>query len=260
MSLENYSMVFAEKSRDDIAKILNDMRLFSLTGEHLYVTLLCVIGVGILVFLFDKRRMKAYGFELIRLTALYLIYMVGMTFMYIFSMSKVEASVLASAERYRATILVTVYFILMIWMVQLISCANGVTRHQLAAALTSFILLMISKGYITDGRTSFNSYSESVSRKWIDKAIDENDVPEYSTYYLLMDMNDFDYWMSYWSARYITLSPSIGIANHITDMSQVGDILNYHYVLIQDAGNPVIQDWISEYYPDQVGKTAIRIQ
>ena len=44
----------------------------------------------------------------------------------------------------------------------------------------------------------------------------------------------------------------------VTDKSQMAVEKNYDYVVILDAGNPVIEAWVEENYPEQAGRTVIQ--
>ena len=121
MTADNYKQVISSKTAEDVKQVVYGMLRFSVSGTELY----CVIGVmmfaGILSFCLKKDFRRKYVCLLAVSALLYLTYMAGMVFMYLFSMPAGEAVVLASSDRYRKTIFIVIYYLFAIAAVQCIS-------------------------------------------------------------------------------------------------------------------------------------------
>lgn len=121
MTAENYKQVYSSKSVEDIQLIVHEMLRFSFSGKDLY----CVMGfmafTGILIFFLKRDFGKKYACLLVVSVFLYLTYMTGMGFMYLFSMPGGEAATLASSDRYRKTIFIVIYYLITVMVVRCVS-------------------------------------------------------------------------------------------------------------------------------------------
>ncbi|RKI60627.1 hypothetical protein D7V86_08480 [bacterium D16-51] len=120
MTAENYGQVYSEKSAGDIRLIVQKMFHFFVSGKDLYCLAGFLVFAGTVIFFLGKGVWKKYACFLGASVFLYLTYMAGMLFMYLFSMPGGEAEMLAGSDRYRKTIFIAIYYFASVMVLQYI--------------------------------------------------------------------------------------------------------------------------------------------
>ncbi len=257
MTVENYQNVFSQKTGEQIESILNNVIKYSFGGKEFFYILLFLVIVGIMSILIDIQNKKVYMKLVFSSVFLYITYMIGIAFMYLFSMPIQEAQELAGIDRYRKTIFIAVYYLLMLFSLILVSSIESIKKGW-KYLLGMYLPLIIWTGEWR-GKSFpiiFNSVSEGM-RIEIEQVIKENQVPSELSYIVCVSSEDYVGYV-YYLCRYLLWTEDIS-TRIISDVSQFSDVENYQYVLIYDKDNKLIQDWIKNNYPNQEGKVAISI-
>lgn len=253
MTAANYSSTFGVKSADEIHTIVTGMCKFSVTGTDFYLFVAALAVTLVVTAIFARDLFKESVKLVASISILYIIYCIGMLFMYLFSMSGEEAVTLASAVRYRRTIFIVVYVLLMAFYMKVLSetviCWKTVASYAIITAL-----------FIVTWRMDLGKFStfltrvDSVEREWFEDKINSYGVPQGCNYVAVIPKDDSGY--IHFILRYLLMSPE-GAFFQVTDPSQMEDIGNRQYLFVYDKENKIVNDWIEINYPDQVGKDVI---
>lgn len=183
--------------------------------------------------------------------------MIGIAFMYLFSMPGQEAQDLAGIDRYRKTIFIAIYYLLMLFSLTLVSSIKNI-KNGWGYLIGIYLPLIIWLGEWSGKPFPiiFNSASEGM-RNEIEQVIEENQIPSESSYMICVSSEEFVGYV-YYLCRYLLWTNDVSV-RVVSEGSQFSDVENYRYVLIYDKDNKLIQDWIEDNYPDQQGKLAISI-
>lgn len=253
MTIGNYKGVFSAKSGDMIQSIMTQLVDYSVTGRDLYLLLVFLIVMGVVCFWVLPALRKQYLKTAAAAIVLYVLYMVGVFFMYLFSMPEQEAAGLASIARYRKTIFIAMYYLLLLMTLVMISSV-GKAKKTWICILAAFAVLVIN--WRTENG-SFSTIFESNSageRLWIEQAAENYQVESGSSYVICIPKEDAGY--AYYLCKYLLYSTDIS-ARVITDAAQLEDVGEYRYMFVLDARNEIIQKWVEEKYPDQAGNSVI---
>lgn len=262
VSAENYKQIFATKTQDDIKLIVGKMIRFTFSGKDLLVITLCMIVVGMLIFFVagkKKEWAKKCLYFFIAALVLYFSWMIGICFMYIFSMPSEEAAILAGVERYRKTIFIAIYYMMSMVVIQYISNTRTTNHGKIFKIVMAFTLIAAwgvqNNGFITVFMpdATVGEYTEE-RRLWFDDAIRRNGVRPNKSYVVCIPSEDVAY--SYYLCKYLLNSKDILRAIVQWDW-QTEEFKDYDYVFVYDDGNEVINRWIEAHYPEQAGKTVI---
>lgn len=142
MSLSNYLYTFSHKTPQDVAAILQQCagKLF-MTGNRAWLLLALLLLLEVL-----GRKLRItprYALSAWWGVGIYAAYMVGLTGMYLFSMSSFEAVQIFSFDRYHQSIL---QFLCGLLLLKLLSCLEawpGMARWMAGAALTAAVWISL---------------------------------------------------------------------------------------------------------------------
>lgn len=258
MSVSNYRQVFEDKTPEDISIIVREFRSFIFQGKELYF-LLAFLSAITLIVLFTKQNMK----KLIELwcvcVSIYITYMLGMFFMYLFSMPGGEATSLASAERYRRTILIALYYMIIRFFIEMVSEIETKKTGWIVSIIAILMLVVTWRGERGSFITIFSpAIAESPDeRLWVENAIAKYDVLPQKSYIMCIPGADNGY--AYYLCQYILYSPHVSL-RVITEENQLDDVAGYDYVFLYDRENEMINDWVSKKYPDQIDREVIVVE
>lgn len=263
LTITNFENVLAGKTSDDILAICKSMLKFSITNSNAVKAGITVLIVCIVALLLSRisgtlsaQKRKSIILCGVFCVLIYALYQFGMLLMYIFSMPLYEASILASSGRYCRTILVFDYYILLLLLLSSMSELGKSKKHFIVniacAVLFSFAVILGNKSSLSS-LLSFNS-SSSDFRHWIEKSSAIYQVIPGSSYCFLLQSEDYSY--DGYLGRYLFQSPYTvkRVVDENTDMS---DLENYKYIFNHDKDNPIIAEWITENYPEQIGNDVI---
>lgn len=259
MTAENYKQVYSSKTIGDIKLIVRGMFQFSVSGKELYYLIGFMAFTGVLVFFMKKDFMKKYACYFAASAFLYLTYMIGMLFMYLFSMPGGEATTLASSGRYRQTIFVAIYYLITVMVVQ---CISEIEKNYQRRVYGIVMLVGLTALWrVQSGRFvtffTLNNPQERLwlqERLWFENAIRENSVASNQSYAVCIPSEDSGY--AYYLCRYLLYSDNISV-RVVTEKAQTEEFKNYNYIFFYDNGNEILNDWVEAEYPDQVGRTVI---
>ena len=258
MTLESFTSVFHTKSQEDIKTICASLLEFAVTYKELWITVGICALIGALILITRKEIGKGFLKVGLLSIVIYVTYMIGMLGMYLFSMPGNGAIGLSSVERYTKTILIAILYLNMVPAVMLISDLSGKRLITSAAAACMFCLffagMYIGSGLITTVvQFEFNNSGRNcVERDWLEDAIKKNDVPMGSSYCILIPENDAGY--ASYLGKYILQTPiNVKVVENEDDLSDISQAYIFNY----DQDNDIIQNWIQETYPEQVGNEVI---
>ena len=257
MTFSNYKAIFGEKTAEDIENIIHASVKESLTYKGTLVTALMSALIGIIIFFLCREYLGYYRRIVIMCVLVYAAYQSGVTAMYVFSMPLNEAVRLAAFERYTKTILIFLLYLMLASLMRAIS-ASLLSRMSLMGVAALSACLFFGHMYLSSGKihTIFRLKEDagrSEIRSWLDSVRRDYHIPEGKTYTLLTTEEDSDY--SYWLMRYLFFSPDV-ISKAVKDSDYL-DSISSDYILVYDRDNELINDWITEHYPNQVGKSVI---
>lgn len=268
MTVENFAMRFSMKTRDEILSICRAMIDFSVSDSIVIISALSVLFVcaGSFAFLYFMGELSDNRKQIIARCVTfciftYIIYQFGMLLMYLFSMSSGEAIRLAGGTRYCKTILIFIFYITITMALAWLSLAMRIAKRRVltssfAVALSCAILVATICMNNTTPMSAIdkrNSYPDS-TRAWLEKVATVYDVPQYSSYGLILHDTDSGY--SYYLMKYLFQSGSIQCIV-VDDYSDLSGIDNCDYIFVMDKDNEIVNGWISEHYPAQVGHDVI---
>ena len=253
MTVENYSSVFAAKSDGVIQSILSQLLNVSVTDKNLYFLLAFLAVLGISCFMLVPALKKQY-FKMVSASAgVYVLYMVGVFFMYLFSMPEPEAVKLAGITRYVKTVYIAIYYLVILMSVSMISAVESGKKKWICTVVAFAMMIVSWRG--TEGK--FPTIFEATSAKqriWFEQAIKDNNVENGSSYIICTSQNNAGY--AYYLCKYLLSSSDISTRT-VSEPSQLEDTEGYKYMFLYDSENEMIQEWVKENYPEQAGNQVI---
>lgn len=256
IDLENYSIVFGEKGAEDIRMIIKGVLEYAVSRRELIFLVLWIAVLGILAFAAQRSVPKTYVKFVAGVLGIYAVYTVGLIGMYLFSMPLAEA--FGSMERYMKTIDIAVYYLIVCYALFLVSKFD---RQRMRAAVSALlVLLMIGTWRIYFGgfvsalqQNDTQSLTYKGKRDALQTLLEEYDVPLCRSYFLCIpEYSSYEYYVCQY------LMDSTDIYNpKITEAAQMESAQYYEYAVILDEGNPIIEQWLQENYPDQAEERVI---
>lgn len=255
MTVENYKGIFSTKSGDVIQSILSQLLHYSVTGRDLYFLLAFLMVMGLVCFLMQPALRRQYLKMVFAVAIMYVLYMAGVFFMYLFSMPETEAMELASIARYRKTIFIAIYYMIILMSLVMISFSEMGKKKWICIAAVFAMLILNWRDQKGNFATIFKTNSAG-ERLWIEQAARDYHVENGSSYIICIPRSDAGY--AHYLCKYLLYSTNIS-ARVISEASQLEDAEEYKYMFIYDSKNEIIQKWVEENYPDQAGNSVILV-
>lgn len=258
VSMAYYSRIISSKSAEDI-------RLFSvnfidsvLTSKELLWIVIALMVLGLISTVIIPEIKKQYFKALAYSAGLYVMYIIGMYFMYLLSFSSAGAIGLGSFDRYQKTIFISIYYIVLILSLILLS-TTVINKKRVICEITVFVVLLCSWYFTEKCATIFNSHIEpygEYERRWIEKAAKDYSVYNNCAYTICIPEN---VWSGYTHAltRYVFCSDVVDVKTNVQEALEMDNIESGTYIFIYDSENKVIQDWVAENYPESIGEKVI---
>ena len=182
----------------------------------------------------------------------YLLYIVSLAGMYVFSMSASGALGLESIDRYMRTIDIAYLYWLLIGSFCLL---NSLSNGRFSAVVS--LLLIAGAVGLWQGYTpsKLDAPDGDAIRREISSILDEYGVAP-GHCYLILGSGEKELYRHY-VYRYCLNSPDV-TSLVVTEAAQLDAQKEYQYIIIEDTDNPVVQAWVQEHYPDQVGQLVIQ--
>ncbi len=251
VSAENFSTVISQKTWSDIQYITQRVLTYIFTRRELIWLLGCIL-VLILIALVSKR--KAYAIKYTSYVLfLYLFYSIGITLMYLFSMSLFEARNLASIDRYMKTIDISIYYITTACALDLLSGCFSSPRKSTAAFAALLLVGIFGWHQYYGSFVTVFSAPNAAYRRQIEALIQENGIPAGESYFICIPQDDSMY--SYFVSEYL-LDFGLVKTQVIATPDDLADVPDYNFFLNLDAENPAIRTWQNSAYPHHTGEQA----
>lgn len=253
ISAEYLSSRLGEKTLADIGIILLRMAKALVLRPDL-ACLLAVLAVpGVVTWVLVPEKKKDFS-ALVRFLAVsWVVYGISLMAMYVTSMSLEGALELQSADRYIRIWEIMAYYLAAVSLLELLPRLGKETAVSLAlvAAMTALWL-----SYYGMPMTIVHEQRNSpVVRRSYEAPIWEYGVARGHSY--LFCAKDDVYWYPAFLWGYHLDSNSF-LQIKVTEEADMEAEKYYDYVVILDQGNPVIEAWVEENYPDQAGRTVIQ--
>lgn len=256
MSADWFRLIVGEKSLESIWDTIKRMVVHILMrGEYFWFAAWIAL-LGLLVWLFLQKEKGRYLAFLLTGTALYGVYVIGLMGMYIFSMPEYEA--LASFDRYMKSVDIALYYILAVFALLLLSTVEA--RALLLPAAASLIVTAAAGWYFQTGTYSDMEWycCTEEERQHLEQPIAEYGIEKRRSYLLCITPEDdaLEILFPCYIWRYHMESSEVE-QRMIADIEQMNGAQLYDYVIIFDEGNPVIEQWVLENYPEKAGSRVI---
>ena len=255
-----YKNIISCKSAEDFLTIPANVFSYILSYRDMWISIGFILVLGALICLFGRDYMPLWIKLGLFCGAVFMVYQFGLILMYLFSMPNYEASILAGIERYEKTCVIFItYMMLPVGMKILDSLASKkASSYALSACMITipFVFSFLSAGRISSAWNNYIGLSSEEwikERNWFEKQIVSYDIPDESTYCVLIPHGDagFTYYMSVF--RFNSDNVKVKVINNSEEL----DNTDSQYIIVYDSQNEIIRDWISLNYPDQTEKNVI---
>ena len=257
MTAQNYITELKTKTLEDIWKICSSWTKFCLTYKDVWLMFLCFVIAGIVWHFFCKNHRKSFYLVALFSLIMYITYQIGTMGMYIFSMPLVEAINLAGSTRYCKSILLAVFFVILILYMKIISNLNCLNVKNSVTYIALITAVFATWGY-TDGnfRLFFDITGNNCpeERSWIETNVNKYAIPQEGRCCILVSEEKRGYLL--YICKYVLQSSQIS-ALTINSQEDITSISDCDYIFIYDKDNPIIQDWIRNNYSDQMNHDVI---
>lgn len=251
VSMEYFKMRLGERTTEEMARILRGVVSYVLRRKPLgYLAAWLAAALGC-AWLTDNG--KRWGILAAVCVGLYAAWTAALAGMYLFSMSVQEALELLSIERYCRTMDILLYYLLTAFC---LSCLpEGCWKRWLAGGLVTALALTTWVGSCGGFATiAAPPQGDTALREQMEEMVAEYGVEKgYS--YLICDPVAGGYAM--FALRYCMNTSRVQQVA-ITAPEQMDIEKDYDYVFLLDTENPILEQWVLENYPEQVGRTVIQ--
>lgn len=258
MTITNLSDIFLSKSQKDFQEIIDHISQFLSSWKDIRLMILLIILIGIIVFLTGDSR-KDYLKVIFISIIMFAAYQLGLLGMYVFSMAG-EGLYPIVTERYDKTIMIAIIYL---FVTLAIKCISKDSTRKLVGSMSSLVIITFFLGFmkISQGEIRLAGKHYDVSpwflskRMWIEKHKTDFVMEEDDTYCILTRTRDESNYMGH-AAKYIFYTGNVN-AEVITNMEMM-DKVTEEFIFIYDDNNEIIQEWVRNHYPEQIGNAVIR--
>ena len=261
LSLTSYARMLMKKSTGDIWEITEKFVNFMISGNELYFLLFLLLVLGLCAFLAGKDAFRKYQKVALSIAALYCSYMFFLYLMYIFSMPSGEARVLAGIGRYRRSILIAIFYLLVIeacMVYDLLPTRLIKYGSAVVWGISFYVAVSVLRVTYPLTRAPFiavkEQYTDRGARVWLEKTVHHHDFPHDKKYFFCVGAKLRSY--TYYMARYQLYSSQVQ-SRTIADVKQMEEARAYDYLLVLDTENPIVKEWIEKNYPAQASSPVI---
>lgn len=249
-----FRIILGEKNRGTIVLTIKTV-LRALFTRTAYLWLLAwILLLGLLTWNWAKGGKKRFWAFLGTGIVLYGVYAAGVLGMYVFSMPEYE--LMESFGRYMRSMDIAMYYMLMVFAGMAVS---ELDRKQAKVTVALGVLLTGAGWYWQTGAYAEETFlcCGAEEREKFEAPMAEGIEKRKS--YLLCIEDCYADWYPFTKYVWIYQMESLSVDQIIvTGEEDLCDSGNYDYVVILDQGNPVIETWVAENYPDQTGNQVIR--
>lgn len=255
ISLEYFKMRLSDKTLADCWKIMGLVLREMVLRKELAVLLGLLAVLWALTWgLVPERKQQLAGLTVF-LGAMFVVYTVSLGAMYISSMSLKGALELQSSIRYVRIWEHAAFYLLGVYGVSLMgqTKSSKVTELVLIGAMTCSWICVCgeARSFLKDPEYDYGS----MARVRVEAVMKEYGVEPGRSYLLCTEnemamMEQFLWVYNMDSSRVLTVK--------VAEEAHMAMEKYYDYVVILDRDNPVIEKWVAEHYPNQVGQTVIQ--
>lgn len=257
MTVQNYIMELKTKSPKDIWTICSSWIKFCLTYKDVGLTFLCFVVAGIIWCFLLKKQMRTFCLMASFSLVMYVTYQIGTMGMYVFSMPLSEAMTLAGATRYCKSILLAIFFIILILYMKIISSLNCLNTRNVLFYLGLIAAIATMWRFTGDDfRFFFNIQGDRrpKERSWIETNVKKYSIPYGAKCCIFAPEKSRGYML--YICKYVLQSSNIS-ALYIDSEEDLELLSDCNYIFIYDEDNQIIQKWIRNNYPDQINQDVI---
>jgi len=256
MSLDWFSRILADKSKEDIFYIVQEFLEFTAARREHYWILAFVLLLSLLALAVNREKKMSVGIA-VGILSVYTVYGIGVLGTYIFSMPVDEG--LNGIDRYMKSGDVALYYMILIFTVSILARIED----RGAYAVTGIVLAAIvgCAWWFQTGEYSNVSLANCTPeerQRW-EMPIAEYGIQEKRSYLLCVSLED--YLNRHHFPKYIwryNLSTSAVDQIVVVEEAQLEKETDYDYVVIFDQDNQVIQQWVQNNYPQEAGRQVIQ--
>jgi len=213
MRVDNFQQVLAEKTPEDLQMILEAFRneTAARLGMLFFLCLLAVLLLGYRKFILKKNCRELCGLLLFTGFS-YVLYLLGLLGMYIFSMPIEEALMMAGYWRYYQTIVIFVAGMMLIAGIRELRDSRGKKFGFLCTVVLGAILLIQVKNVV---QPNFNYFTrqdlENTDRAHFDRLISDYGLWPGDSYLILFDEEQVDGGYLYYMAHYLLAPEDVAV-------------------------------------------------
>ena len=253
---------FSGKSGGTVLQVCKSMVRYTFFLRDVWIIFLILAAVTLIAWSMWPEKRKKLLWLFLGAAAIFGAYQISLTAMYLFTMSEENAITLAQVDRYEKVILIALVFLTACLTMAILSGAEGKNRWRswLAAALILPCTIGCMGGIETvatkerNFSTAGNGKASAIARhQWMADAAAEYDVPEKSSYCVLLKESEGNYFERL--GRFLFLSTDMILCDPQTPEEL--DAIEAPYIFVYDPENPVTAQWIRKNYPGQVGNAVI---
>ena len=167
--------------------------------------------------------------------------------MYLFSMPGPEAVEIAQIERYERGIILSMLYLVMVPVIEMMSDMRIQKKKQIIYAASTVCILLLNLP-LTTGKpvlslSNLDSWYQPDERIWIESIKKENSIPEEESYTILVPEGSIGGY-SYYLGKYIFRTTDV-VEKTMTSEEELSDIYT-EYLLIYDDSKPY-DEWLKNY-------------
>lgn len=249
MTMTNYASVISGKTGEDCRNIVLSVLRYTFTRKVILYMCAFLLLTAVLTWCLNRDDFKRTIRRLAFAAGAYLVYVVGICGMYLFSMPVGEAMQLAAIERYMQTVDLLVFYVVSASLIELYGGLSG--QKGTIAIVSAMCMALVLWGGLTEFST-INVPNDTSFREWIENRIEEYEIPEQSSYFIYAENSDYCGFI----CRYLLWSENVANTSHIEkkDLTRLSD---YQYIFLKKQDDPIMNQWIREHYPEQFGSSII---
>ena len=262
MSLTNYWAQFAAKTTDDIIAIFLNIINRIIHQKMFWILVIIWVAMYMAIYIWNKEIFSKYKALIITSVITFVVYVIGIFAMYIFSMpNSIESQQLFGFERYFYTIAIFFFVLSLIPVAEFTVIEKEKKKVMLGVCA---ITLVYSLMWVNQtGRFMLFTelrYDEQ-PRIVLEKVIEENAVVKGKRYVICAPVNpDVSYT---YMGKYSLLTNEIYELIDVKDTERLEELVNNKlcdYVIILDKENEILNKWVNENYPGMENNSVIVIE
>lgn len=258
MSSDWYGHILSQKKLEDYLAVIRGVSGYSINRADLKWILLWLAVLCVLALAVSRKNPRGYLKFLAGISGMYILYMIGIAGMYVVSMPRQESLAMGDITRYTRTIDVTIYYLIVCYMAQLLSRISSGRLRAAGSAAVLLLMVITWRGHYGKFATIFEESSQFYRslevRVRYQTLLDEYGVQPGCSYLVLEEEDP--YGDSYFYIKYLMNTGEVYFLD-ITEESQLEIAKDCQYVFVFDYENPLVSQWVEENHPEQAGEAVV---